>query len=48
MILTDKEVEAILYTLEHIEVHGFDNMDKLMALIMMLKNKKKESGEDNG
>ena len=48
MTLTEKEVDAILSTLENIEVHGFNNMDKLMALIQFFKNKTKESEEDNG
>lgn len=48
MTFTDKEIEAMLYTLEHIEVHGFENMDKLMALIMLIKNKQKESEEKDG
>lgn len=47
MTLTDKEIEAVLNTLEHIEVHGFENMDKLMALIQFFKNKPKESEEEN-
>lgn len=45
MTLTEKEINAILSTLEHIEVHGFENMDKLMALIQFFKNKQKESEE---
>ena len=48
MTLTDKEIEAILNTLEHIEVHGFENMDKLMALIQFFKIKPKESEEKDG
>ena len=48
MTLTDKEIEAILNTLESIEVKGFANMDKLMALIQFFKNKTKESEKDNG
>lgn len=46
MILTDKEVEAILKTLDSIEVKGFDNMDKLMGLMQFFKNKQKEEKED--
>lgn len=45
MTITDKEIEAILNTLESIEVKGFTNMDKLMALIQFFKNKQKESEE---
>lgn len=48
MILTEKEINAILSTLEQIEVHGFNNMDKLMALIQFFKNKQKESEEEDG
>ena len=48
MTLTDKEIEAILNTLQNIEVKGFENMDRLMALIQFFKNKTKESEEDNG
>ena len=32
MTLTDKELNAILTTLEKIEVHGFDNMNALGGL----------------
>lgn len=46
MTLTDKEVEVILNTLESIEVKGFANMDKLMALIQFFKNKQDEVKED--
>lgn len=48
MILTEKEVEAILATLQGIEVHGFDNLDKVMALIQFFKNKQKESEVNDG
>lgn len=49
MTLTEKEVEAILISLEAIEVHGFDNMNKLMGCIAFLREKQKqEKGEDNG
>ena len=33
MTITDKELKAILNTLETIEVKGFENMNKVMALI---------------
>lgn len=45
MEITEKELNAILTTLERIEVRGFENMDKLMALIQFFKNKQKESEE---
>ena len=49
MTITDKEIEAILNTLESIEVKGFTNMDKLMALIQFFKSKEqKESEETDG
>ena len=49
MTITDKELKAILNTLETIEVKGFDNMNKLMALIQFFKNKEqKESEETDG
>lgn len=49
MTLTSKEVEAILNTLETIEVKGFDNMNKVMALIQFFKSKEqKESEETDG
>jgi hypothetical protein len=44
MTITEKEIEVILNTLERIEVHGYENMDKLMALIQFFKKK----GEQNG
>ena len=47
MTLTEKEVEAILNTLETIEVKGFDNMNKLMALIQFFKNKKEVKEDAN-
>lgn len=43
MTLTQKEIEAILNTLEAIEVKGFDNMNRLMALIQFFKEKIKET-----
>lgn len=46
--LTEKELIAILTTLERIEVHGFDNMNALMGVIQFLKQKQKESEEDDG
>lgn len=49
MTITDKELQAILNTLETIEVKGFENMNKVMALIQFFKNKEqKESEEENG
>lgn len=48
MTITDKELQAILNTLETIEVKGFENMNKVMALIQFFKNKEKESEETNG
>lgn len=53
MTITDKEVEAILNTLETIEVKGFENMNKVMALIQFFKSKETEDGrrvstEQNG
>ena len=48
MTLTDKEIEAVLNTLESIEVKGFANLDRVMALIQFFKNKQKESEEENG
>lgn len=52
MTITKKEVEAILNTLESIEVKGFDNMNKMMALIQFFKSKEQpqevESEGDNG
>ena len=46
MTLTDKEVQAILITLEKIEVHGFENMNALMGIIQFFKNKQNEVKED--
>lgn len=48
MTITDKELQAILNTLETIEVKGFENMNKVMALIQFFKNKEKESEETDG
>ena len=48
MTITEQEIEAILNTLESIEVKGFTNMDKLMALIQFFKNKQNESEEEDG
>lgn len=49
MTLTSKEVEAVLNTLETIEVKGFENMNKVMALIQFFKSKEqKESEETDG
>ena len=47
MTITKEEVKAILATLEKIEVHGFENMDKLMALIQFFRKKEKEDAESN-
>ena len=46
MTLTDKEVEAVLNTLETIEVKGFDNMNKLMALIQFFHDKMNKEEKD--
>lgn len=46
--LTEKELIAILTTLERIEVHGFDNMNALMGVIQFLKQKQKESEKEDG
>lgn len=46
MTITDKEVKAILNTLETIEVKGFDNMNKVMALIQFFKNKEQKESEE--
>lgn len=49
MTITEKEAKAILNTLQTIEVKGFDNMNKVMALIQFFKNKEqKESEETDG
>ena len=49
MTITDKELKAILNTLENIEVKGFENMNKVMALLQFFKNKEqKESEEKDG
>lgn len=50
MTLTDKEVQAILTSLEAIEVHGFDNMNRLMGIIGFIRQKQQEQTkeEQNG
>lgn len=48
MTITEKELNAILTTLEKIEVHGFDNMNALMGIIQFLKQKQNEVKEDAG
>ena len=45
MTITDKELQAILNTLETIEVKGFENMNKVMALIQFSKNKEQKESE---
>lgn len=49
MILSEKEVQALLISLEAVEVHGFDNMNRLMGCIAFLKekmNKEKQEEKD--
>lgn len=50
--MTQQELQAVLNTLESIEVKGFDNMNKVMALIQFFKSKQEqpeeESEVDNG
>lgn len=51
--MTIAEIQKIITTLESIEVHGRQNLDKLLACIMFLDGKvkeleKAESEEDNG
>ena len=46
MTITDKELQAILNTLETIEVKGFENMNKVMALIQFFKNKEQKESEE--
>lgn len=50
MTLTEKEVTAILNSLEAIEVHGFDNMNRLMGCISFLRQKqqKEQKEEQDG
>lgn len=48
MTLTDKEVQAILTTLDQIEVHGFNNMNALMGVIGFLKEKQAKKEEEDG
>ena len=45
MTITDKELQAILNTLETIEVKGFENMNKVMALIQFFKSKEQKESE---
>lgn len=40
--MTIKEIQKIITTLESIEVHGRQNLDKLLACIMFLDGKVKE------
>ena len=42
--LTEKEIDAILNTLENISVKGFENLDKLMALITFFRERKENNG----
>lgn len=46
--MTKAEIQKIITTLESIEVHGRTNLDKLLACIMFLDSKLKESEEDDG
>ena len=46
MTITDKELQAILNTLETVEVKGFENMNKVMALIQFFKNKEQKESEE--
>lgn len=51
--MTIAEIQKIITTLESIEVHGRQNLDKLLACIMFLDGKAKElekaeSEEDDG
>ncbi len=45
-MLTKEEIQAILISLEAIEVHGFDNMNRLMGCIAYLKQKLEEEKND--
>lgn len=46
--MTKEEIQKIITTLESIEVHGRANLDKLLACIMFLDGKLKESEEEDG
>ena len=50
MELTEKEVQAILTSLEAVEVHGFENMNRLMGVIGFIRQKQQEQNkeEQNG
>ncbi len=49
MTLSDKEVQAILTSLELVEVHGFDNMNRLMGVIGFIRQKlSEEEKKENG
>lgn len=48
-----KKLQQLITTLDSIEVHGRDNLDKLLACIMFLESEvkaleKAESEEENG
>lgn len=46
MTLDEKEVQAILTSLEAVETHGFDNMNRLMGVIGFLRQKMEQEQED--
>lgn len=46
--MTKEEIQKIITTLESIEVHGRQNLDKLLACIMFLDGKLKEEEEEDG
>lgn len=46
--MTKEEIQKMITTLESIEVHGRANLDKLLACIMFLDSKLKESEEEDG
>jgi len=46
--MTKEEIQKIITTLESIEVHGRQNLDKLLACIMFLDGKLKEEEKEDG
>lgn len=45
--MTQQELQAVLNTLESIEVKGFDNMNKVMALIQFFKSKEQPQEQES-
>lgn len=45
-MLTKEEIQVLIRTLEKVEVHGYDNLNFMLGVIGLLRQKLEEERED--